>query len=343
MTASQDAARNYFARGYRLVRIPLGSKKPDSKGWPDLELREEWLSELFLDCNIGIILGPKSRDLVDIDLDCPEAIALADSYLPRTGAVFGRPSKPRSHRLYVSADSVYEAFADPIGGEMLLEIRAEGRTGGAHLSVAPPSIHPSGERIAWADGDGSATIDAATLAVSVRRLAVACLIARHVSLAEAGRSAADWPLLLAATDASLGRTARKWLGIPDPVRPHRRSGGHQHGSGEFHLAALLGAIPNDDLAWDQWNRVGLACWAASDGSEAGYAAFDRWSSSSGKYRHHETGERWENYRRSPPNRITAGTLVFLARQNGRKPPHRRPQSPAQRVRRAFASAGLAMR
>lgn len=87
--------------------------------------------------NIGIILGPKSGDLVDIDLDCQEALALADLYLYQTGAEFGRASKPRSHKLYVAAGAIYEAFGDPITGEVLLERRAEERGGGAHQTMAP--------------------------------------------------------------------------------------------------------------------------------------------------------------------------------------------------------------
>jgi hypothetical protein len=82
------------------------------------------------------------------DLDCPEALALADLYLPATGAKFGRESKARSHRLYVSPGAIYEAFADPISGEMLLELRGDGREGGAHLTLLPPSI-ADGERRAW--------------------------------------------------------------------------------------------------------------------------------------------------------------------------------------------------
>jgi hypothetical protein len=37
-----------------------------------------------------VILGLASCGLADIDLDSPEAIELADLYLPVTGAVFGR-------------------------------------------------------------------------------------------------------------------------------------------------------------------------------------------------------------------------------------------------------------
>jgi hypothetical protein len=47
--------------------------------------------------NIGVLLGAPSRDLVDIDLDCPEALVFKDRFLLKTEAVFGRPSKPGSH------------------------------------------------------------------------------------------------------------------------------------------------------------------------------------------------------------------------------------------------------
>ena len=73
-------------------------------------------------------LGSRSGWLTDLDFDCREACELADLYLPASGAVFGRKSKPRSHWLYVAPGAVFETFSDPISGEMLLELRADGRT-----------------------------------------------------------------------------------------------------------------------------------------------------------------------------------------------------------------------
>src|SRR5207302_343303 len=98
--------------------------------------------------NIGLILGPASGELVDIDIDCTEALALADLYLPPTRAVFGRPSKPRSHRLFVAPSAVYETFVDPISGKTLIELRGAGRDGGAHATLFPPSVADA-ERREW--------------------------------------------------------------------------------------------------------------------------------------------------------------------------------------------------
>jgi putative DNA primase/helicase len=76
-------------------------------------------------------------------------------------------------------------------------------------------------------------------------------------------------------------------------------------------AALL-MIPNPDLSWDQWNRIGMATFAATGGRAEGLAFFDGWSAKSGKYDRATTGARWDHYHRSPPTRIGAGTLFHEA-------------------------------
>ena len=76
------------------------------------------------------------------------------------------------------------------------------------------------------------------------------------------------------------------------------------------VAAALAAIPNSDLEWADWNKVGMAAWKATDGR--GFAAFDAWSQKSPKYDAEATTGRWEHYSTSPPERIGAGTLFMLA-------------------------------
>jgi hypothetical protein len=80
------------------------------------------------------------------------------------------------------------------------------------------------------------------------------------------------------------------------------------------ISAALSMIPNDDLPWDQWNRIGMAAWRASAGSEEGFEAFATWSAKSSKDVTSVTRARWDHYTVSPPTKIGAGTLFFLARQ-----------------------------
>src|SRR5262249_20700513 len=129
----------------------------------------------------------------------------------------------------------------------------------------------------------------------------------------------DLPRLLWESDHDLGRTAYRWLGQPTPDAPrrHPRPRG-QLSRRDLDLADLVQAIPND-CDWSAWNRVGLAIFAASNGSEDGFNAFDDCSAKSAKYEPHAVEERWRNYHRSPPNRIGMGSLVHLAQQSGWSP------------------------
>ncbi|MGQ9532563.1 MAG: bifunctional DNA primase/polymerase [Desulfotomaculales bacterium] len=101
MTALQ-AALAYTRRGWRVVPIPAGHKMPVVKGWQNLRLRAEEIPNHFSDsANVGVLLGKPSGWLVDVDLDHALAAPLAETFLPPTGAIFGRRGKPGSHRLYV--------------------------------------------------------------------------------------------------------------------------------------------------------------------------------------------------------------------------------------------------
>ncbi|MGH7096262.1 MAG: PriCT-2 domain-containing protein [Stellaceae bacterium] len=318
------AARDYRRCGRRVVLIPAGQKGPREKGWQDRDIGLDEIPQRFAGGgNVGVILGARSGELTDIDLDCPEALALADIYLPPTDATFGRKSKPRSHRLYIAPGARYESFADPLAGKdeksTLLEIRADGPDGGAHLTLFPPSV-ADGERREWHDETiAPAVIDAAALRTATAWLTIGCLTMRHVSEHAARRPGPDLPRLLWECDHALGRAAYRWLGWPDPEKPRwqprRRA---EMSRQDIDLAEMVAAIPND-ADWEEWNAIGLAIHAASGGSDDGFIAFDDFSERSPKYLPHAVEERWRNYRRSPPSRTGIGKLVKLALAAGWRP------------------------
>jgi len=83
------------------------------------------------------------------------------------------------------------------------------------------------------------------------------------------------------------------------------------------LRNTLWLIPNDDADpdWEYWNRVGMAIYAASGGSQEGLQLFKEWSAKHReKYREANTEQKWKDLHSCPPERITAGTLFFLAAQ-----------------------------
>ncbi len=176
-------ARRYLQRGWQIIPIPAGRKQPVIKEWQNLRLTEDDLPAYFSDgpINFGVLLGDPSGGLVDIDLDAPEAVRLASFFLPPTGCIFGRASKPRSHWLYRTNPSLTTKkfqFSTPGSKRptMLVEVRST-----SCQTVIPPSIHPEGELVRF-DADGEpADIEEVTLMRAVKRLAAASLLARYWS------------------------------------------------------------------------------------------------------------------------------------------------------------------
>ena len=245
---------------------------------------------------------------------------LADIYLPETRAQFGRPSKPRSHRLYIAPGAVFEAFADPLldGKNTLVELRAQGRDGGAHQTLFPPSIADSEQRQWHGDMIAPAVLNAPTLRRRVAWLAIGCLVYRYISPSAAQEAKPDLPSLLWEFDHPLGRAAYRWLGEPTPDAPRKYPKPRRELSGaELDLAEIVHAIPNN-LSWEEWNAIGMATFSV-DSSEHGRTVFDDFSAKSEKYDPYAVQERWRNYHRSPPNKTGSGKLVALALKHGWRP------------------------
>jgi hypothetical protein len=77
------------------------------------------------------------------------------------------------------------------------------------------------------------------------------------------------------------------------------------------IEAALTFIPNDDLDYDEWVRIGMAIKAAV--AEAGWPLFQNWSALSSKDNPAFTAKTWRSFK---PARIGAGTVYRRARQNG---------------------------
>lgn len=112
-------------------------------------------------------------------------------------------------------------------------------------------------------------------------------------------------------------------------RPERGNLSDVFDDGHVHhrrrVVDLAEMIPNPDLDWAEWNRLGMAFWAASSGSEIGLEAFDIFSRKSSKYDAAATRARWDHYRTSPPSSLSVGTLVHAAGLCGGNGPEPDPQ------------------
>lgn len=185
-----ELARAYLKRGWTPIAVSRQTKRPIGREW---QLRwkrgEDAILEHFADgkaVNIGLQMGPASGNLTDYDLDCPQAIVVGRMLMPPCRHVYGRESKPESHYLFETGlanifKKANHTFRDT-DGSVLLEVRIGGGDKGAQ-SVAPGSVHESGEEICW---DEDAQPDAPLALIQgwedwhvAVRVAVATLLARH--------------------------------------------------------------------------------------------------------------------------------------------------------------------
>jgi predicted P-loop ATPase len=186
-----EAVKLYRKKGWRVFPLPAGQKKPDrEEGWLRAaeKVSDDTVAALWARGeNVGVILDPP---LVDVDLDCDEAVRLAPRFLPSTPMRFKRKSNPGwAHWVYEVQDCEHRTFVDTAarerknGGdttakEMILEIRSG--ENGDHYTMFPPSVHPSGEQLNFAPGGGWPEV---VLANHLRRhcelLAATALMVRH--------------------------------------------------------------------------------------------------------------------------------------------------------------------
>jgi len=103
------------------------------------------------------------------------------------------------------------------------------------------------------------------------------------------------------------------LRLPERSLAERTTGGNPEADAAL-VAAALAVIPNDDLGWGDWNRIGMATWRATAGSDDGLAAFTAWSAKSKKHDADTTRERWRHFASSPPTEVGAGTLFYEANE-----------------------------
>jgi RecA-family ATPase len=199
--------------------VPFRQKGPKLTEWPRLRINNaEQVARYFRGpTNVGIILGTASDGLVDVDLDCEEACRLADAILPTTHSIFGRPGKPRSHRLYrvINGPSPTCQFTDPTldqpeDKDMIVELRGDKKDGGAgYQTVFPGSIHESDEEIEWVEDGEPARIEYQELKRCVTSLAITSLITRHAPHA---RNFEEAYAALDKIDPRLSKEIKRWKG-----------------------------------------------------------------------------------------------------------------------------------
>jgi putative DNA primase/helicase len=149
----------YWELGFDTVPVEPRSKVVKIDDWNDPNRRFSDLEE-YRGRNIGIRLGAVSGGLVDVDLDTPDACAVAPYLLPTTRMRMRKRGKPIAHYFYRCTGAVptHEQWCrrdarDRKDRKPVLELRAQSRDGKPDQTVVPPSVDGDGREREWIDGE----------------------------------------------------------------------------------------------------------------------------------------------------------------------------------------------
>ncbi|HVU63063.1 MAG TPA: phage/plasmid primase, P4 family [Phycisphaerales bacterium] len=253
-----EAAQDLLRQGRIPIPVPAGKKCPAMSQWQRFRPHAAELPEHFSGAgNIGVLLGEPSGGLVDVDLDCPEALELADRFLPHTPVVTGRRSTPRSHRWYIAVGATTAQYRDPTTRKMIVELRSTGAQ-----TLVGPSVHPE-SRESYDRLEGQpAIVDAANLAMCVSALAAAVVRMRYPDRSAVGDCSATPARAASARESgsnpgSVPKRAEAYLDKMPPA-VSKRSGHSQTYTAA--VALVHGFELDEDTAFDLlWKKYNPRC------------------------------------------------------------------------------------
>jgi hypothetical protein len=158
MTSPLPTALDYATKGWRIVPIRPGEKRPALTNWQNIatadpELITEWFTGPYHDHGIGIATGPETGFFV-LDVDITDTKA-GDETLADLEEQYGR--LPETLMSITGSGGWHLLFTYPTGQEIRNDA---GRRLGPGLDirgiggqiVAPPTIHPNGNAYQWDHG-----------------------------------------------------------------------------------------------------------------------------------------------------------------------------------------------
>jgi hypothetical protein len=278
--------------GFSIIPIKPGEKVPGiltESGWHPLKNWTQYARRLpgadeleAWSAMPGVGIGVVCGNVVGVDIDVLRNRALADRIAGLARKMLGDDSLVRvgqaPKRLMVyRADKPFRGIK-----KHPIEILGEGQ------QFVIEGIHPvTGKPYYW-EGESLADIDISQLPVvteeQCRRFVEAAYKLLPPELRQSALSSGN-----GSPYHSPGRLAGTYEAIDSALR----------------------IIPNDDLNYDDWVRIGLAIKGAV--GDSGEALFARWSSLSSKNVPETTAKTWVSLR---PREVGAGTIYYLAEERG---------------------------
>lgn len=163
-----NEAVSYTQLGWHLLPLHARDKRPCIDAWQhnascDGETVKRWF-ETWPSANVGLLHGPNSKT-IDVEADDEEGEQTADELLGEIRTPTW-DSQRGTHRLFQYEAGLTSLAVTKARG---LEIRV-GANGKGAQSMLPPSMHPSGKRLAWREGLSPFDVELQPIPDSVRQL-----------------------------------------------------------------------------------------------------------------------------------------------------------------------------
>lgn len=281
------------------VAMKAAGKRPMMKGWETVCASADegeiarWARAQRNCTNTGLLCG----DLVGVDIDVLDA-SLAERLRDMAIAMLGptpllRIGKAPKCLLVFRTDAPFDKvqtseFQMLDGTVARVEVLATGQ------QFVAFGIHPGTKApYHWPDRSPLDVPQADLPAVS-RDTCAAFIAAAEEALRRAGGQTCN-------ERRDIDREGRKVAGLKPKEAPSQDL-----------IAEAIAHIPNNDLPYDDWIKVGLALYAAlgPDGRDL----WEAWSAEAPKNDPAHTAQKWDSF--ASVRSVTVGTLFWLARQNG---------------------------
>jgi len=296
LSARGDAALKYAAMGWEVFPAPIGQKKSHKSQehsgakWGKTIDPEEIRADFrkWPNANVAIVTGATSGIFV-VEADTVEGHGV-DGLASIKALEAEHGPFPESRMAVSPSGSIHRYFRHP-GVDIYIKNSTSEIASGVDVRgdggmvIAPPSIKPGVGEYRW-----------------LNDLPVA--------------QAPAW-LIEAITKKEVKKPSSRASGeaLARPKGKFERHHDDQAIGDLEEIKAALMAIPNNaGVNWAEWNRIGMAVFAATQGSAAGLAMFDRWSQKYPGYDPDDTDAKWRALENCPPTEIGAGTLFYLADQ-----------------------------